>query len=588
MLTSLAIHNYKLIDRLECEFSPGLSVLTGETGAGKSIILNALAVLLGSSPGRDIFRDPERPVSISAVFTLPETTTFRKELEELGLIDGGDEELILRRQLNLNRRGGLSNRVYLNDQPTTNRTVARLAAGLIEFVDQHQQQQLRDPGQALKLLDLFGDLEQEREAYRELYKTCRRREKEFEEWRQELAEAARQIDYYRHQLDKLNQVELDPEEEKTLHERQRQHQQLGRLRDLAREAERLTYTGDNALLDNCYRLQETILELGRRDTAAPRFEEGLTAVIDTLQDLHQECAEYLEKLEIDEATIEETESRLAALEQLKRRFATDVEGLIALRDDLSAKVASWEDRDREEAERRKEVETRRRESRQAAEALSRKRREQAEILGRKVSLALKELHLPEARFRVEVRETEINPNGIDDVAFLFSANAGEKPAPLDRVASGGELSRLLLALKSVVAGRYQVPTLIFDEVDTGLGGRTAAAVGRKIAALAGRHQVLTVTHLPQVAAFAYHHFVITKTSRPESSKVKNSKAEKPATEKPKTEISLEAIDPADESRRILELARMGSGDRISRQAEDHAQRLRTEALEQKTRKLEVS
>ena len=585
MLSCLTIHNYKLIDRLECEFNPGLSVLTGETGAGKSIILNALAVLLGASPGRDIFRDKKRPVSISAVFSLPETPAFRQQLEELGLIDEADgaEELILRRQLALNRRGGLSNRIYLNDQPTTNRTVTTLAAGLIEFVDQHQQQQLRDPGQALKLLDLFGNLEQEREVYRELYKTCRRREKEFEEWRQELAEAARQMDYYIHQLDKLNQVELDPEEEKTLRERQRQYQQLGRLRDLAREVERLTYTGENALLDNCYRLQETILELGRRDASAPRFEEGLTAVIDTLQDLHQECSSYLEKLEVDEATIEETETQLAALEQLKRRFATDVEGLIRLREELSLKVSSWENREHEEAERQKEVEARRQESRQAAAELSHQRRQQAEIFGREVSQVLKELHLPAARFRVEVRETELNLNGADEVTFLFSANPGEEPAPLDRVASGGELSRLLLALKSVVAGRYQVPTLIFDEVDTGLGGRTAAAVGRKVAALADRHQVLTVTHLPQVAAFADHHFVIAKTSRSESPEVEGAKPESL-----KTAITLEAIDPGDESRRIRELARMGSGARISRQAEEHAHRLRVEALEQKTRNLEAS
>lgn len=571
MLTSLTIRNYKLIDRLECEFSPGLSVLTGETGAGKSIILNALAVLLGAPPGRDIFRDEEQPVAISAIFSPPENPAFQQQLEELGLA-GGEEELILRRQIALNRRSGLTNRVYINDQPTTNRTIAALAAGLIEFVDQHQQQQLRDPGQALKLLDAFGGLEADREHYREQFQDWRQQERELLDWRRELAEAARQMDYYSHQLERLNRLELDPAKEKRLLERQQQYRQLGRLRDLAREAERLNYTDDNSLLDNCYRLQEVILELGRRDTSAPRFEEALTGIIDTLQDLHQECSVYLEKLEIDEETIEETEARLADLEQLKRRFATDLEGLIRLREELSAKVAGWENREQEEADRRERVAQRHRAVTRTAAVLSRKRRQQARVFGERVTRILQELHLPEARFLVEVEPADPGPTGADRVGFLFSANPGEKPAPLDRVASGGELSRLLLALKTVVAGHYRVPTLIFDEVDTGLGGRTAAAVGRKIAAIADRHQVIAVTHLPQVAAFADHHFVIAKNTLPQNRK---------------TTISLEFIDPGAEEQRIRELARMGSGARISPQAEEHARRLRAEALEQVTRNLEA-
>lgn len=571
MLTCLTIRNYKLIDRLECEFNPGLAVLTGETGAGKSIVLNALAVLLGAPPGRDIFRDRQRPVIISAVFTQPDNPAFRHQLEELGLADGG-EELILRRQLALNRRDGISNRVYLNDQPTTNQTVSTLAESLVEFVDQHQQQQLRRPGQALKLLDTFGALESAGSRYRELFQTWRRREQELAQWQQELAEEARQMDYHLHQLARLNQLELDPEEEKRLLERQRQFQQLGRLQELAREAERLNYTGDDALLDNCYRLQETMLELGRRDPAAPRFEEALTTVIDTLQDLHQECADYLERLEIDEQTIEETEARLAALEQLKRRFATDVEGLVRLREELKIKVENWENRDHEETRRKEEVSRLHEAAVQAAQDLSRKRRRQARILGDEVTRALRDLHLPKARFRVEVSDTDLGQNGADRVTFLFSANPGEAPAPLDRVASGGELSRLLLALKTVVAGRYRVPTLIFDEVDTGLGGPTAAAVGRKLAAIAGRHQVLSVTHLPQVAAFAEHHFVVTKANHPKDRK---------------TVINLEYLHPGNESRIIQELARMGSGARISRQAEELARKLRAEALEQATRNLEA-
>ena len=572
MLTCLTIRNYKLIDRLECEFKAGLSVLTGETGAGKSIILKALTVLLGAPPGQDIFHDRQNPVTISAIFSLPDSSTFRQRLDELGLADG-DEELILRRQITLNRRGGLTNRVYLNDLPTTNRTIAALAEGLIEFVDQHQQQQLRDPGQALKLLDIFGNLESARNDYRKLFLDWRREKRELERWEQEIEKAARQMDYCAHQLDKLRQVELDPEEERKLLERQRQYRQLGRLRDLAREAEKLNYTGDQALLDNSYRLQETMLELGRRDPSAPNFTEALTTVIDTLQDLHQEVAGYLEKLEIDEQTIEETEARLAALEQLKRRFSTDIEGLIRRREEFQAQVENWENRDHEKARRQAEVSRLEEAAGRAAAELSRQRRRQALVLGREVSRTLRDLHLPEARFIVEVNDAEPGQTGADQVIFRFSANPGAAPAPLDRVASGGELSRLLLALKTAVAGRYRVPTLVFDEIDTGLGGRTAAAVGRKLAAIADRHQVISVTHLPQVAAFADHHFVIVKSRQPQEKK---------------TSIQLEYLNPEDEPLRIRELARMGSGDQISRQAEDLARRLRAEAHPENTRTQEAS
>ncbi|NPA25573.1 MAG: DNA repair protein RecN [Deltaproteobacteria bacterium] len=557
MLTYLNISNYKLIDRLETEFSPGLNVLTGETGAGKSIILGALTTLLSGPAGSDFFRDRELPVVISAAFSPPASSRLRHQLEELGLA-GDDNEIIFRRQITINRRGGLNNRVYLNDQPATNRTVAELAANLLEFVDQHQQQKLRDSRTALLLLDAFGDLQAMRDEFNTHFRRFREEERKLEDWRQQLREAARQMDYHLHQLTELEEAELDPQVELDLQARRRRLQQQEKLQGLAREAERLNYSGENSLLDNCYRLQELCDELHRRDESAPDCSESLVQVIDTLQEIHTSIDNYRKGLESGDDTIDEIENRLAVFERLKRKFATDIEGLIELRNEIAAKVSGWENRDQEDARRSRELEELRDRAETAARNLSRARAEQAARLTAAVNRHLQELNLPQARFAVEITTTAWQASGADRVTFRFSANPGETPAPLERTASGGELSRLLLALKTAVAGQYRIPTLVFDEIDTGLGGKTAAAVGRKLAAIATGHQVFSITHLPQVAAFADHHYVITK--------------ELEATDS-STRIRLHRIDPDNKRERIRELARMGSGDEITPESEAHARTL---------------
>ena len=567
MLKHLTISNYKLIDHIECDFSAGLTVLTGETGAGKSIILSALNSLLEGKPGSDIFHDEKQPVIISAIFSLPPNPAFSSRLNDLGFATDQDE-IILRRHISRKSHGGINNRIYLNDQPTTGNTVSTLAAHLIEFVDQHQQQNLRDPKEPLRLIDTFGGLLPLKEEYGKLFSKYQELERRLEQWQQEISEAARQMDYYTHQLTELSDAHLDPLEEDELLTQRRQYQQLGRLRELAREAEEISYTNNSSIIDNCYRLLEISGELSRRDAEAPQTEETLTEIIDTLQDIHKENHNYLTRLEVDEQTIEETEERLAVLERLKRKFAIDINGLIELRNELEGKVRGWENRDAEKERLTLELTEKREKLLQAAEKLGQARQEQGEILARTVTRHLHDLNLAQARFLIKREIIPYSAGGMDSITFLFSANPGEEPAPIDEIASGGELSRLLLAIKTTAAHRYQIPTMIFDEVDTGLGGGTAAAVGRKIAAIAENCQVITVTHLPQVAAFADHHFVIDKTSCPE---------------KKQTLIKLTEIAPDQEPERIHELARMGSGEEITKEAEEHARILRREAKKDKTR-----
>ncbi|MCD6430798.1 MAG: DNA repair protein RecN [Deltaproteobacteria bacterium] len=561
MLKQLTISNFKLIDHIECDFNTGLTVLTGETGAGKSIILSALITLLEGKPGSDIFHDEKQPVIISAIFSLPQNPAFHSQLNDIGFASDQDE-IILRRHISRKSHGGINNRIYLNDQPTTGNTVTSLATHLIEFVDQHQQQSLRNPKEPLRLLDAYGDLLPLKKGYYNLFHEHQEHERRLELWQHEISEAARQMDYYTHQLTELADARLDPREEDELLALRLQYQQIGKLRELTREAEEISYSNNSSIIDNCYRLLEIFAELSRRDSEAPRAEESLTGIIDSLQDICKENSNYMTRLEIDEQTIEETEERLALLERLKRKFATDVNGLIELRKELEERVRSWENRDTEKESLILELAKKREGMLNAAEKLGRARQEQGEILARTVTGHLHDLNLSQARFLIKREDIPCSATGKDHITFRFSANPGEEPAPIGDIASGGELSRLLLALKTALAHRYQLPTMIFDEVDTGLGGGTAAAVGRKIADIAENCQVITVTHLPQVAAFADQHFIIDKISDPD---------------KEQTKIQLIRIGSEKEQDRIRELARMGSGEEITKEAEEHARVLRKEA-----------
>ena len=561
MLKFLSISNFKLIDKLSCEFNSGLTVITGETGAGKSIILNALNILLGEKPGIDIFQDETQPATISAIFSLPQNPTLHKKLNDSGFTSEPGE-IIFRRQLSLKNHGGLNNRIYVNDQPTTGSTVTDVAESLIEFVDQHQQHSLRNPKELLNLLDTYGGLLPLRAEFAKHFHVYRQLEQQLGEWELKISDAAQQMDYYHHQLRELDDANLSPGEEDELINLRQQYQQIGKLKELAREAEEITYTNNNSIIDNCYRLQEIGNELTHRDHNAPQTGEDLTEIIDTLQEVYKKNCNYMNTLEVDEQTIDETEERLAILERLKRKFATDIEGLLKLRDELKEKVEHFTNRDSEKKRKRLELDQQNEQMLKVGAQLSSERLKQGRALAETVSRHLHDLSLAQARFIIAREDIPASASGLDQIIFRFSANPGEEPSAIDKNASGGELSRLLLALRTALAHRYQVPTLIFDEVDTGLGGSTAAAVGRKLAEIAKERQVITVTHLPQVAAFADQHLVIDKSDCPENER---------------TLIRINELSATREDEKIRELARMGSGKEITIEAKEHAKNLRKEA-----------
>jgi len=562
MLKSLTISNFKLIKSLHIEFEPHLTVITGETGAGKSILISALTTLLGSKPTRDSFADQGKKISLSASFSLADSPGLDKQLEEQGFsLD--DEELLLKRVISLNN-DRLQNRVFINDQPATNNLLAILGNRLVEIASQHQQQSLLNPLKHLDFLDNYGNLHARRKKYEQAYAALTAARKQLQEWKQKEQEASREIDYLSHQLAILEQSHLSIGEEGELLAQQQRYRQREKLQELAYRAEQLLYSGDGSIIDSCYQLQDFITKLHDLDNSFNYSGQQLIPAMETLQDLHNSVSDYLAAVDIDPRIIEENNLRLAEIEQLKRKFQCSYAELFPLKDELEQQLENW----RNHEVKLQELENLCREKQETLKSLavelSAARKRQAKKLEQAVSSHLIDLKLEQTRFQAIIEEQDCQAKGKDKVTFQISTNPGEDPAPLHQVISGGELSRFMLALKTAVAARDTIPTLIFDEADTGIGGAAAEAVGHKLTSIAKNHQVIAITHLPQVAAWADHHLTIEKQ-----------------LDDAHPAIVVQQLDGKDAESRINELARMGAGEKISDISREHARELVQQAMEKK-------
>ncbi|NIA19014.1 MAG: DNA repair protein RecN [Xanthomonadaceae bacterium] len=563
MLKSLSISNFKLIDFLEVEFEPQMTVITGETGAGKSIIISALTTLLGDKPTREMFVDPTKKISLSAAFCLADFPTLREDLAEHGFpLD--DEELFLKRIISL-KNDRLQNRAFINDQPATNNTLTTFGGKLVEIASQHQQQSLLHPQKHLDFLDLYGNLGTLRQHYEQAYAALVAARRQLLEWEQKEQEANREIDYLNHQLATLEQARLAVDEEDELMKLQQRHHQREKLLDLATRAEQIIYSGKQSIIDSCYQLTDLVKDLHRLDESFNVNGQQLIPAMEILQDLREIVSNYLAGIEIDPQTIEENNLRLAEIEQLKRKFRCSYADLFTLKDELQQQLANWENHERKQQELNELCIKKQEVMEGLAAKLSQARQKQAKKLEQAVMNHLNDLKLQHSCFQVNIEEQDYKARGKDKVTFLISTNPGETPAPLHQVISGGELSRFMLALKTAAASRDIIPTMIFDEADTGIGGAAAEAVGHKLASIARNHQVIAITHLPQVAAWCDHHLTIKKQLAGNHSI-----------------ITVKQLDNEKTEARIDELARMGAGEIISEITREHARELVQQATKKKT------
>jgi DNA repair protein RecN (Recombination protein N) len=551
MLSRLSIRDIVLIERLDLGFHQGLSVLTGETGAGKSILLDSLALALGARGDGALVRAGAMQGQVTAVFDLPAGHAALIAAAEAGAEIEGD--LILRRVQMADGRS----RAYVNDQPVSMQVLRAIGAALVEIHGQHADRAMIDPATHRDLVDDFAGLAEDVAELGALHAGWREAGRALREHQARIEAARREADYIRHATAELEKLAPEPgEEERLAGERQRMMQAEKVTGDLREAADLLS--GDSApgptLLAVLRRLER------RREQAGPDLAEAVTALDAALQSLdlaHQSLDAELRQAEFDPRELERIEERLFALRAAGRKYQTPVDDLPALAAKLAGDIEALDHGEAELVRLEKELAAREAVLSTKARMVSEKRQNAARALDEAIAAELPPLKLERARFetRVEPDPARLEASGIDRVEFHVATNPGSRPGPMMKVASGGELARFMLALKVTLADRGSAPTLVFDEIDTGVGGVVADAIGARLARLASRVQVLAVTHAPQVAARASTHFEISKAAIGEGDRV--------AT----------GVRLLDDGARREEIARMLSGAAITDEARAAAARL---------------
>lgn len=546
MLRSLDIRDMLIIDRLELNFQPGLNVLTGETGAGKSILLDSLGFVLGWRGRAELVRKGAEQGEVQAVFDLGADHPARKLLREAGLPQ--EDELILRR---INSRDGRKT-AWVNDRRCSGEVLRQLSETLVELHGQHDDRGLLDPKGHRDMLDTFGGLLEQRQAVRSAWRVLGEHRKALDAARQALDEVRSEEDYLRHATDELNALDPTPGEDADLDARRRMMQGAERIRDdIAKAAQALGQDGAEGRAADALRWLEDAA-----DKADGQLGEPIAALGRALVELDEASggvARCLENLSFDPHELEQIEERLFAIRALARKHGVGPDDLAGLAEEFRRKLAALDQGDADLGDLTRKLSEAQTAFDDAAQALSGARSGAAKTLDAAVMAELAPLKMERAVFETTLTPTDPGPTGRDEVAFRVATNPGAPAGPLARIASGGELSRFLLALKVCLTGTQSGLTLIFDEIDRGVGGATADAVGRRLAQLACGGQVLVVTHSPQVAALASHHWRVEKRI--------------------KDEQTLSTVSDLDPAERVDEIARMLAGDTITPEARSAAKAL---------------
>ncbi len=561
MLVECTIRNLAVIESAHVRFSPGFLVMTGETGAGKSILIDALSLIAGARGSADFVRHGAKSCEIECVFELAPDHPAWFQLEQWGIAASPEETLLIRRDISA--QGKSSARV--NGQLLNLTMLKALGDTLINLHGQHDHQSLMKVERHLSLLDSFGepDITSLHKRYREAYSAYTELRKEWNELEKAGMQNLQMLDLYKYQIEEIEKAALKPGEEKELEEERRKLTHAEKLTQAVTEGYESIY-GSQMALEQLGKAVEELEDAVKVDQAAlgPLLDQ-LRSAYYQVEDASFQLRDYREGIEFNPEKLDELENRLALIQSLKRKYGDSVEDILQYVAAIKQDVAKIENRDQRLEELRNEVELRKAKLHQRAEALSKVRRKQAVQLANNVTEHLRDLQMERTRFEVSVKPLdEPGRDGADLIEFMISPNPGEPLKPLGKIASGGELSRIMLALKSIFAGVDHIPVLIFDEVDTGVSGRAAQAIAEKMARLAENCQVFAITHLPQVACMADSHFLIQKSIN---------------EDRTYTEVrSLEDQDRTDE------LARMLGGVTITDTTRSHAHEM-LELAEQKKR-----
>lgn len=554
MLTDLNIRNFAIIDQLHVSFDRGFNILTGETGAGKSIIIDAVNLILGGRARSELIRTGENEASVEGLFDLSERPQLQQSLQDAGF--DPEEELLVRRTVS--RTG--KNRVFLNGAMATLAQLQSLAPLLVNIYGQHEHQGLQRPETHLGILDHFAGLENLRETYGLLFDRYENVRKQLTSLDRSERDRQQRLDLLDFQSREISEMNIHAGEDDELESERRILQNSERLAAATRGGYDILYSREGAVCELVNQVAADLEALSEVDETLGHLGETARSAFYTLEDCATQLRDYSGGLSFEPHRLDEVEQRLSSLNTLKRKYAETLQGVLDHQEKIDRELEELSDTESTRETLKKRLVEAEAELHQTAESLSEKRRFAALDLARAMQDELRALAMPNVCFEVRFSPLE-NPGseGLEKAEFYFSANPGEEARPLARIASGGELSRLMLALRRTAPQSDSVMTVVFDEVDAGIGGVAATAVGEKLKQVAGGCQVLCITHLPQVAGFADHHFHVEKRE-----------------EQGRTFAVLNLLDHED---RVAEMARMLGGAKVTDATYEHAREFIAQADE---------
>lgn len=558
MLLELKVSNFAIIENLQIEFGPGLNILSGETGAGKSVLLRSLSLLMGVKGSTEQIRSGHGQASIEGSFDLSTRPDIITRLEDMGI--GTDEGvLVVRRVLSEDK-----SKVYLNGTLSTLQTLREIVAPLIdlagshapliEMTGQHENRNLLSKNYHLDLLDQYAGVWDLRHQYAALFQTWTQLRHEIETFRRESQEKAQRLDFLKFQRDEIARLDLSPGEDVEIETELKRLKNSSRLTDFVDQAESALYSDDDSAFSRIKTVLKKAVDLAQWDPTMASRLEGLKQAQTLVEDAVFELRQSVSSLENDPDRLERMQERLSDLRKLQKKYGPSVDEILQALIRIETEISALENSDNRLAEMQAELDKTEKELRKRAKDMHQRRGQGSGLLADSVNAELLDLNMKGVRFHVEIQvREELTSTGISDVEFQSQTSPKDPPRPLSKFASGGELSRILLSLKRVVGASKWPRTYLFDEVDTGVSGQTAEKVGRKLKSIAKGQQVICITHLPQVAAFGDQHFFIQKSPGKDSVSMEVSKLVK--------------------KNRVEEIARLISGEKITKTSLAHAEEL---------------
>ena len=509
MIESLRVKNLAIVEDAAMTFGPGLNVITGETGAGKSILIGALGLLLGERADKTMVRTGEKGGSVEAVFHLSDPSGIDELLEEMGLDTLSGGILIIRRTVPVSGSG----RVFINDSPSTVQALKKIGDLLVDLHGPHDHQSLLDPNFQLDLLDAFGRLKKERAGYESVYRGMIELEANRRALDGDEQAVARQIDLLRYQVQEIDEAGVGDIDEDILKQEHAESANAQRILELANGACEGLTGEEESVFNILASIRSAIAELSSLLPDGGAWEDEAEGIAIQIQELSDQIGRRAEMVEIDPERVGELEDRLSLLQKLKRKYGGSAEEILLFLHRSEKELEELETREERIAEVEVQLANQERLVRAAGKKLGQGRRKAAGKLAGAITGALRELGFPHGAFNVAVHDCPPRFSGMDEVEFDFAPNAGEAPRPLRSIASSGEISRVMLASKAILADHDRIPVLVFDEIDANLGGEMGNSVGEKLMSVSRNHQVLCITHLPQVAVYGKSHLMVSKEVR---------------------------------------------------------------------------